>query len=108
MCLFCLDITLDPHGHHTVSCQHGGNAVSRHKHLRNIFTEFCCRAPLSVCVEVARGLLGLNSNSRPADVLVDGWEWAKPVAFDVTVTSPLISATSGDACKSAGVAAYTA
>ncbi|KAL5463726.1 hypothetical protein EMCRGX_G032652 [Ephydatia muelleri] len=50
----------------------------------------------------------VNSNSRPADVLVDGWERAKPAAFDLTVTSPLTPATLGDACKSAGIAAYTA
>ena len=37
--------------------------------------------------------MGDNSNSRPADVLVDGWERAKPVAFDVTVTTPLTPAT---------------
>ena len=37
--------------------------------------------------------------------LLMGWERAKPEACDVTVTSSL---TSGDACKSAGVAAYTA
>ena len=67
--------------------------VIRHSYLRSIFTEFW---HLSVCVEVGRGLLGVNSNSHPADVLVDGWERAKPAAFDVTVTSPLTPATSGD------------
>eukprot|EP00731_Ephydatia_muelleri_P017791 Em0010g889a len=55
-----------------------------------------------------RGLLGVNSNSHPADVLVDGWERAQPVAFDLTVTSPLTPATLGDACKSTEAAAYTA
>ena len=45
---------------------------------------------LSVHVEAGQGLLGVNSNSHPADVFVDGWERAKPVAFDSTVTSPLL------------------
>ena len=89
VCPFCPDITLDPRGHH----RHGGDVVIRHNHLRNILTEFCCRAHLSVRVEAGRGLLGVNSNSHPADVLVDMWERAKRVAFDLTVTFPLTPAT---------------
>ena len=46
-----------------------------------------------IYVEVGRGLLGVSSNSCLADVLVDGWERAKPAAIDVTFTSPLTSAT---------------
>ena len=61
-----------------------------------------------VPVEVGRDHLGFNSNSHPADVLVDGWERAKPAAFDVTVTSPLTPATLSDVWRSAGVAVYTA
>ena len=89
----------------TVSCRHGGDVVIKHNDLQNIFTEFCRRAHLAVRVEAGRGLSGVNSNSCPADVLVDGWERAKPLASDVTVTCALTLAT---ACKSAGVAAYTA
>ena len=80
----------------------------QHNHLRNIITEFCRCSHLSVRVEVGQGLLGVDSNSHPADVLVDVWERAKIAAFDVTVTSPLTPATLGDTCNSAGVAAYTA
>ena len=50
-CPFCPDITLDPLGHHAVSSRHGGNVVIRHNHLRNIFTELCHHAHLSVRVE---------------------------------------------------------
>eukprot|EP00731_Ephydatia_muelleri_P024253 Em0016g524a len=46
-----------------------------------------------VRVEAGRGLSGVNSNSCPADVLVDGWERAKPLASDVTVTCALTLAT---------------
>ena len=98
VCPFCPDITLDPLGHH----RHGGDVVIRHNHLRNILTEFCHRAHLSVRVEAGRGLLGVASNSHPAVGK------AKPAAFDVTVMSPLTPDTLGDACKSTGVAAYTA
>ena len=69
---------------------HGGDVVIRHNRLRNIFAEFCRRAHLSVRVEVGQGLPRVQSNSRPADVLVDAWDRAKPAAFDVTVTSPLL------------------
>ena len=54
VCPFCPDITLDPLGHHAVSCRHGGDVAIRHNHLRNIFTEFCCCAHLSVCVEAGQ------------------------------------------------------
>ncbi|KAL5486899.1 hypothetical protein EMCRGX_G019438 [Ephydatia muelleri] len=69
---------------------------------------FCRRAHLSVSVEVGQGLSRVQSNSRPADVLVDACERAKPATFDVTVTSPLTLATLHDACNSAGVAAHKA
>ena len=105
VCPFCPDITLDPLGHHAVSCRHGGDVVIRHNHLRNIFAEFCRRAHLSVRVEIGQGLSRVQSSSRPADVLVDAWERTKPAAFDVTVISPLTPATLHDACNSEGVAA---
>ena len=59
-------------------------------------------------MEVGQGLSRVQSKSRPADVLVDAWDRAKPAAFDVTVTSPLTPATLHDACNSAGVAAHKA
>eukprot|EP00731_Ephydatia_muelleri_P006949 Em0003g1197a len=108
VCPFCPNITLDPLGHHAVSCRHGGDVAIRHNRLRNIFAEFCRRAHLSVRVEVGQGLSRVQSNSRPADVLVDAWDRAKPAAFDVTVTSPLTPATLHDACNSAGVVTHKA
>ena len=59
-------------------------------------------------MEVGQGLSRVQSNSRPANVLVDAWDRAKPAAFDVTVSSPLTPATLHDACNSAGVAAHKA
>ena len=108
VCPFCPNITLDPLGHHAVSCRHGGDVVIRHNRLQNIFAEFCHHAHISVIVEVGQGLSRVQSNSRHADVLVDAWNRAKPAAFDVTVTSPLTPATLHDACNSAGVAAHKA
>ncbi|KAL5500204.1 hypothetical protein EMCRGX_G011723 [Ephydatia muelleri] len=47
-------------------------------------------------------------NSRPADILVQGWNRGKPAAFDVTVTSPLTPVSLNNASASVGAAAYAA
>ena len=107
-CPFCHGAVLDPLGHHATSCWHGGDVVTRHNHLRDIFAEFCPRAHLSVRVEVGYGLSGDPINTRPADVLVQGWDRDKPAAFDITVTSPLTPATLRDASTVSGVATHAA
>ena len=108
LCPHCPDIALDPLGHHAASCRHGGDVVARHNHLRDIFANFCRRAHLSVRVEVGYGLARDHVNSRPADVLVQGWDRGKPAAFDVTVASPLTPVTLNNASTSVGAAAYAA
>ena len=67
--------------------------------------DLCHRAHLSVRVEAGRGLLGSHNYSRPADVLVDGWDRAKPAACDVTITSPLTPVTLNEASIHEGAAA---
>ena len=52
----CPDIALDPLGHHVALCRQGGDVVTWHNHLRDIFANFCHRAHLSVRVEVGYGL----------------------------------------------------
>ena len=59
-------------------------------------------------VEVGYGLARDHINSRPADILVQGWDRGKPAAFDVTVTSPLTPVTLNNASASVGAAAYAA
>ena len=54
------------------------------------------------------GLSGDHINTRPADVLVQGWDRGKPAAFDITVTSPLTPATLRDASTSSRAAAHAA
>ena len=55
------------------------------------------------------GLLSPNhSNSRPADILVQGWERGLPAAFDITVSSPLTPASLEEASASAGATARIA
>ena len=107
-CPFCPDLVLDPLGHHATSCRHGGDVVIRHNHLRDIVADFCRQAHLSVRVEAGYGLSSDHSNTRPADVLVQGWDRGSPAALDITVTSPLTPATLRDASSTAGAAAYAA
>eukprot|EP00731_Ephydatia_muelleri_P031244 Em0022g758a len=108
LCPHCPDIALDPLGHHAASCRHGGDVVARHNHLQDIFANFCRRAHLSVRIEVGYGLARDHVNSRPADVLVQGWDRGKPAAFDVTFASPLTPVTLNNASTSVGAAAYAA
>eukprot|EP00731_Ephydatia_muelleri_P019426 Em0012g251a len=108
LCPHCPDIALEPLGHHAASCRHGGDVVARHNHLWDIFANFCRWAHLSVRVEVGYGLARVHVNSRPADVLVQGWDRGKPATFDVTVASPLTPVTLNNASTSVGAAAYAA
>ncbi|KAL5493820.1 hypothetical protein EMCRGX_G015052 [Ephydatia muelleri] len=82
-CPFCPELVLDPLGHHAASCRHGGDVVTRHNRLRDIFVE-------------------AQRNTRPADVLVQDWVRGSPAAIDITVTSPLTPAMLRDASTSAG------
>ena len=54
------------------------------------------------------GLARDHVNSRPADVLVQGWDRGKPADFDVTVASPLTPVNLNNASTSVGAAAYAA
>eukprot|EP00731_Ephydatia_muelleri_P021465 Em0014g56a len=84
-CPFCPELVLDPLGHHAASCRHGGDVVTRHNRLRDIFVEFCRQAHLSVRVEAGFGLSRVQRNTRPADVLVQDWVRGSPAAIDITV-----------------------
>ena len=84
VCPFCQDVALDPLGHHAVTCRHGGDVVIRHNHLRDVFVDFCQRAHLSVSVEKGHGLTRDHSHTRPADVLIAGWDRGRPAAFNIS------------------------
>ena len=72
-CHFCPGAVLvDLLGHHSISCWHGGDVITRHSHLRDTFAKLCHRAHLPGRVEVGYGLSGDHINTRSADVLVQG------------------------------------
>ena len=105
-CPYCPGAVLDHLGHRATSCQHGGDLVTRHNHLR--VTKLCHQAHLPVRIDVVYGLSGDHINTCPADVLVQSWDRGKPAAFDITVTAPLTPATLRDANTSSGAAAHAA
>eukprot|EP00731_Ephydatia_muelleri_P012244 Em0006g1138a len=63
-CPFCPELIFDPLGHHAASCRHGGDVITRHNRLCNIFVEFCHQAHLSVRVEAGFGLSRAQRNTR--------------------------------------------
>ena len=90
MCPFCPGVGLDPVGHLCVTCRHGGDVVWRHNLLREAIASLCRTAHLSIAVG-NRG--GGHDHTRPADVLIAGWDRGKHAALDITVVSPLCPAT---------------
>ena len=108
MCPFCPDTALDPLGHHAVTCRHGGDVVIRHNRLRDNIFDLSRHAHLSVRLEKGNGLTRDLDHTRPADILIDGWDRGKPAALDITITSPLCPAILGESCQQAGAAVLAA
>ena len=88
-CSLCPNTALDLLGHHAVTCKKGGDVVTRHNRLQDVFVDFCHQAHLGVHVEVGSNLTLDGSRSPPADILVCDWSTGKFAAFDFTVSSPL-------------------
>ena len=107
-CSLCPNTALDLLGHHAVTCKKGGDVVTRHNRLRDVFVDFCHQAHLGVHVEVGSNLTPDGSRSRPADVLVRDWITGRFAAFDFTVSSPLSVASLNQACITSGFAALSA
>ena len=108
VCSFCPSQALDPLGHHALTCEHGGDVVSRHNRLRDVLLESCRRACLGPQVEAGSGLGHEEHRTRPADILIPHWDLGKPAALDLTVTSTLNSSTLMEAGVTNGSAALAA
>ena len=76
--------------------------------LRDEVFDLCRRAHLSVSVERGHGLTRDLAHTRPADILIAGWDRGKPAALDLTITSPLCSVILGESCHQAGAAVLAA
>ena len=105
MCPFSPNIALDPLGHHAVTCRHGGNVVIL---LQDEIFDLCRYAHLSVRLEKDNGLTRDLDHTRPADILIAGWDRGKPAALDITITSPLCPAILGESCHQTGAAVLAA
>ena len=78
-CAFCPAHSLDPLGHHALTCKCGADVVLRHN--------------ASVQVEVGAGLFPDHSQAQPADILLQNWNHGRPVSLDISVVSPLNPST---------------
>ena len=67
--------------------------VTRDNRLRDDLVEYCHLAHIGCQVEMGSGWGPEKSRTRPADVLIPNWSLGKPVALDLTVTSPLNAET---------------
>eukprot|EP00731_Ephydatia_muelleri_P006271 Em0003g519a len=63
--------------------------------------DLCRRAHLSVRIEKGNGLTKDLDHTRPADILIAGWDRGKPAVLDITITSPLCPAILGESCHQA-------
>ena len=104
-CPSCSTPSLDPLGHHALTCRYYRDVVSRHNQLRNTFFESCRQAGVGGQMEVGSGLGHDERCTRPADVLVPNWDLGKPAAFDLTAASPLNQSILNEACVTAGSSA---
>ena len=88
-CGFCPAHSLDPLGHHALTCKCGGDVISRHNALRDTLARFLQRAYAAIEVEAGAD----HSQSQPADILVQLWKHGRPIALDISVVSPLNPST---------------
>ncbi|KAL5475780.1 hypothetical protein EMCRGX_G025632 [Ephydatia muelleri] len=102
------ECTLNPLGHHALTCKSGGDSIFRHNSLRDTFWESCKLACIAGQIEAGSGLDVEGSRTRPADILLPNWEFGKPAALDFTITSALNPSTLNEASVMAGSAASAA
>ena len=88
-CPYCPDKSLDPFGHHALTCKRGPDVISRHNIMRDTIYDICRRAALNPVLEQGAGIDVDGTLTRPADILIPTWTLGKSGAFDITVVHPL-------------------
>ena len=73
----CPSHALDPLGHHALTCKSGGDLIVRHNALRETFWESCKLACIGGQLEAGSNLDEVGRQTRPADILVQNWEFGK-------------------------------
>ena len=101
-CAFCPAHSLDPLGHHALTCKCGDDVITRHNALRDTVALFLHRAHASIEVEAGAGLFPDHSRSRPANILGKHWNHGRPIALDISIVSPLNPSTLAEAGATVG------
>ena len=85
VCSACENALLDTFGDHSIICSASGDRIKRHNAVRDQIFYTCKAAHLSPQIES-----GVDSTSQqwPVDVLLRNWSCGRPLAMDVTITSP--------------------
>ena len=93
-------------GHHALTCKRGGDVVTRHNKLWDLFVESCQKVCIGVQVEVGNGYGHHEHSKRPADVLAANLMLTCSLHFDFTVTSLLVPNSLPEASVTAGSAVF--
>ena len=108
-CVYCPNHSLDHLGHQSLTCRRGGDVVTCHNRLSlGCFSRVLSPGTCWLSSRDGNGWGSEKSRTRPADVLIPNWSLGKPVALDLTVTSPLNAEIISEASVTAGSAAYAA
>ena len=86
VCPSCKNTLLDTFGDPSIVCSASGDRIWRHNAVRDQVFHTCKAAHLSPQIE---SRVNFTSQHRPADVLLPNWSCGRPLAIDVTITSPL-------------------
>ena len=105
VCPSCKNTLLDTFGDHSIVCSASGDRIWRHNAVRDQVFHTCKAAHLSPQIE---SRVNFTSQHRPADVLLPNWSCGRPLAIDVTITSPLQSSIVANAATTKGFAARNA
>ena len=105
VCSACENALLDTFGDHSIICLASVDRIKRHNAVRDQIFYTCKAAHLSPQIESG---VDSASQQRPADVLLRNWSCGRPLAIDVTITSPLQSSVVATAATTKGFAARNA
>ncbi|KAL5714644.1 hypothetical protein ACHQM5_016576 [Ranunculus cassubicifolius] len=95
LCPCCRAKPLDKYGDHSLHCAADVGVKHRHNGVRNTLADVFTKAGVSVQVEAKLGMVaGDDTELRPADILIFGWDQGKDSCIDITGISPFAGGSS--------------
>lgn len=88
----------DAQGDHATKCTRSGNPTRAHNQLRQVVYHVAQAA--GYAPEIERSPPGSTNRDRPADILLPLWNDGRPLALDVSITSPVGDTRPGQAIDS--------